>query len=219
MKRLTVSSEFLKWFALLAMTVDHIDSVWVELGWLNSTLGRMAFPIFSFLLISNFQKYHPVKKYLFRLGCFALLTELLLFYFSTKNVLFTFFYALLFIGFVQKVCQLTKMFWVQGYFCVLFLVAFLPFISKADYGVFGFLFLLALYAYLQKKNKINYWAVLLSGAFLNPENWLKIAVTLFTLIILLKGIKVANGRRFMKWWFFYLYYPLHKFILYALKVI
>ena len=81
MKRINVSSEFLKWIALLAMTVDHVDFICAKMGWLHNTLGRIAFPIFSFLLLSNFITYHPVKKYLIRMGSFALVSQALFYLF------------------------------------------------------------------------------------------------------------------------------------------
>ena len=113
MRKIKVSSEFLKWFALLMMTVDHIDNLYAKIGWIHNTVGRVAFPIFSFLLLSNYIKYHPVKKYLVRMGSFALITQILffLFHFESKNVLFSFFYALLFIFATEEISKSFKSFW------------------------------------------------------------------------------------------------------------
>lgn len=221
MKKIKVSSEFLKWFALIAMTADHIDRIYVNLGWLSHSLGRMAFPIFSFLLLSNFVTYHPVKKYLIRLGAFATLSQALffLFHFESPNILFSFFYAILFIFLVERISHIFKNFYVQAYFSFLVLMGIFPFILKADYSLLGFFFLLALYAYFRQKSKLNYVAVLLTGIFVNFDDIMTILITLSTLIILLSGIQIIRGRRLMKWWFFYLYYPLHKLALYVLKIL
>ena len=221
MNRIKVSSEFLKWFALIAMTADHIDRICIKLGWLSNTLGRTAFPLFSFLLISNFVAYRPVKKYLIRLGGFALLTQLLfcLFHFESPNILFSFFYAILFIFLVEKESQIFKNFYVQAYFSFLILTGLLPFILKADYSLMGFFFLLALYAYLKRQSKLNYMAVLLSGIFINWDSISTVLITVATLVILMSGIQIVKGRRLMRWWFFYLYYPLHKLFFYVLKIL
>lgn len=221
MHKIKVSSEFLKWFALIAMTVDHIDCIYMKLGWLSDTLGRTAFPLFSFLLISNFVAYHPVKKYLVRLGGFAVFTQLLfyLFHFNNPNVLSLFFGTILFISLVEKLSQIFKNFYVQTYFTFLILTGFFPFILKADYGLMGFFFLLALYAYFHKRTWINYLAVLVTGCFINTNSVLTILITLITLLILLSGIQVIKGRRIISWWVFYLYYPLHKLALYLLKIL
>lgn len=218
MKKIQVSSEFLKWFALFTMTIDHIDFIYAKMGWLHDTLGRAAFPIFSFLLLSNYITYHPVKKYLVRLGIFAVITQILfyLFRFESKNILFSFFYALIFIAFTEKVSKAFKSVYVQIYFVVLLLIILFLFILTADYGLAGFLFLLALYAYLREKTIINCFAVLLTGIIINSYSVLSSLVTLMVLLILLFGIQIVKKRRLMKWWFFYIYYPLHKLGLYLL---
>ena len=219
MRKMNVSSEFLKWFAVLTMTVDHIDRICVKIGWLHDTLGRVAFPLFSFLLLSNFIAYHPVKKYLVRLGGFALITQILffLFHFESKNVLFSFFYAVLFISATEKISSVFKSVYVQFYFEILLLIGLLPFVLIADYGLTGFLFLLALYAYLRKKTPTNCVAVLLTGIAMNAYGIFPILMSLLTLVLLMFCIQIVRKRRLMRWWFFYLYYPLHKLLLYALS--
>lgn len=219
MKKIKVSSEFLKWFALLTMTIDHIDYIYAKVSWLHDTVGRFAFPVFSFLLFQNFITYHPIKKYLIRIGAGALATQMLfyLFHFESKNVFFSFFYALLFISAIEKISQVFKPFCVQIYFVILLLTGLFPFIFRADYGLSGFFFLLALYAYLREKTMINTLAVLLTGIFINFYGVIPIVFTLVILAFLLLGIQVVKGHRFMPWWFFYCYYPLHKVVLYVLS--
>ena len=219
MKKIKVSSEFLKWLALISMTTDHIDRIYIKLGWLSDSLGRMAFPLFSFLLISNFVSYHPVKKYLVRLGSFALLTQLLFyfFHFESKNVLFSFFNAILFIVLTEKISKIIKNFYIQTYFIMMLLCGFLPLILCTDYSVFGFFFLLALYAYMQNMSKINYLSVLVTSIFLNLGNPLSVFITTLTVVVLLSAIQMVKSHRRIHWRFFYLYYPLHKIVLHILK--
>lgn len=88
-----MSTFTLKMIAIVSMLIDHLTVViipgnnWVYLA--GRLIGRMAFPIFVFLLIEGFYNTSNVKKYLMRLGVFALISELpfdLAFYNSTYAV-------------------------------------------------------------------------------------------------------------------------------------
>ena len=86
-----ISGNGLKLIALLSMLTDHFGAVVVErtrvfnqfdtqfwdtiYGPLRS-VGRLAFPIFCFLLVEGFIHTKDVKKYFFRLMLFAFLSEI-----------------------------------------------------------------------------------------------------------------------------------------------
>lgn len=53
-RRLTIPVDVAKIFALIAMTADHAPKVLALPGIINDTLGRMAFPLFAFLIIQNY---------------------------------------------------------------------------------------------------------------------------------------------------------------------
>lgn len=216
---LKIRSDYLKMLALIAMTLDHIDRVFTHTEWLSNTIGRMAFPIFAYLLIFNFSKYHPIKKYVIRLSFFALLTELVLFQFHSdmNNILFTFLYALIFLELIETIGKYVYPLFLKYYFSILLFFTSLSFTQNLSYGPMGFLFLISLYAYLKEKSRINYFAVLLSGFFINWGAFSAIFWTLATLILLLSGIKIVKTMHRFNKYFFYIYYPLHLLILYALK--
>ena len=219
MKRIAIQSDYIKLWAIIAMTFDHFDRNIAHTEWLSQTIGRMAFPIFAFLIISNFCMYHPFKKYVVRLGFFGLLTELILrlFHSDPPNVLFTFLWAIIYLEAGEFICKKTKSLLWQGYWMSFLFFLMLPLILAADYSLFGFLFLITLYAYYKDPSKSNLYAVLISGAAMNFYSVWAVLFGLLTIVILLYGIKIDKGFRLIKWWGFYFYYPLHLLLIYCLR--
>jgi len=66
----------LKLIAIASMLTDHIGAVlYPQLIYLR-IIGRLAFPIFCFLLSEGALHTHSIKRYLGRMGIFALISEL-----------------------------------------------------------------------------------------------------------------------------------------------
>jgi len=221
MQKISLPSDFVKFFALIAMTADHVDKLYVHATLLSQTIGRMAFPIFSFLIISNFCTYHPVKKYLWRLFSFGLLTQVLFHIFEINlihhNILFTFLWALIYISASEWVCSKTKSLIWQVYWLGLLFLILQPLILMSDYSLFGFLFLMALYAAQRYPTKLNYAAVFMTGIIMNFYSITAVITTALTLFCLLFLFNLSGSKRLFKWWVFYIYYPLHLVVIQLLK--
>ncbi len=98
-----ITSNILKLIAVILMLSDHIWATVMSFGDWMTYIGRMAFPIFAFLIAEGFIHTSSFKKYALRLLGFAVITEIPfnLFYSSRffnpyhQNVLFTLLLGLL----------------------------------------------------------------------------------------------------------------------------
>src|SRR5699024_500130 len=75
MKEKGLSQEGLKLLACLTMLLDHIGATLVP-GWTLRIIGRLAFPIFCFLLAEGAHYTKNPAKYAFRLAIGAILSEI-----------------------------------------------------------------------------------------------------------------------------------------------
>ena len=114
---------------IIAMAFMFMDHLWATLlpgqEWLTC-IGRIAFPIFSFLIVEGYFHTHDFKKYLLRLLIFALISEIpfnlmcggTFFYPIHQNVIWTFLLGLLGIHLMETVHKKYNV-WVYTLVCVL----------------------------------------------------------------------------------------------------
>ncbi len=183
-----------------------------------NVIGRIAFPIFAFTLNEGYVHTRSLKKYLLRLFIFAVsiqMPSILFGYDYPMNIFFTLFLGLL------SICifNLKKM----NVILKIILIGFILFFSqkfKLDYGIYGILVIINFNIFRNNKFKIlmnflvlNIYNVIFPKVFDLPDT------QLFSLISLV-FIFMYNGEkgRSMKY-FFYLFYPIHFFILEVIKFI
>lgn len=228
---------------LLAMTLMLMDHLWATLlpgqEWLTC-LGRLAFPIFAFLIVEGYFHTRNLKGYLKRLFLFALLSEIpfnLLsgsswIYPFHQNVLWTFLIALVSIAIIDK--QLTKGLTIKNLLLTA-LIIFADLLSgtllMVDYFGPGVLTVLVFY-FFHKRNIFNFLAQLLCLYVINVEmlGGYYYPLTLFgrefalvqqgfALLALIpiwlyKGQRGYHSKAFQ--YFCYLFYPLHMLLIYLI---
>lgn len=193
------------------MFLDHYHYIIGGSKILN-VVGRIAFPIFAFTLSEGYVHTRSLKKYLFRLFIFAVsiqMPSILFGYDYSMNIFFTLFLGLLsiYIFNLKKINIILK----------IILIGFVLFFSqkfKLDYGMYGILLIMNFNIFRDYKFKI-----LMNFLVLNVFNMIfpkvfDLVDTQFFSLISLVFIFMYNGKkgRSMKY-FFYLFYPIHFFIL------
>ena len=202
----------LKCIAILSMALDHTGAVlFPQEIWLRCA-GRLAFPIFCFLIVEGFVHTHDVYRYMARLGVFALISEIpydlafrgVCLEFAYQNVFFT-----LLIGIVMmKLLSVTRL-WPEKA-AILILAMWLAVVLRTDYNFRGILLIFMLYVFREQK--------LLAAAAGGLWNFLYTGTIQRYGVFSAVPMLLYNGKpgRRMKY-FFYIFYPAHLLILYGIS--
>ena len=205
--KIQLNGEQLKWIAIVTMTIDHIAAIIFPQYLILRIIGRIAFPIFAFLLAQGMIYTHNPRGYLTRLGVFAILSEIPFDYaFQTRiiemqhqNIFFT-----LFLGGVSiYVIQLSNK-KEHAYFTTMG-IALLAELLNCDYGFTGVVIIVSFY--ILKEKKIYQFIALTVFSIL--MGYIQIYAAFACVPIALYNGK--RGRNLK--WLFYIYYPVHLLIL------
>ncbi len=243
MERKGLSGSTLKMIAILTMFIDHVGAAFVgrflmtsgmmeamateetSMGWLMDhvslymtysvmrMIGRIAFPIFCFLLVEGAEHTKNRVRYAARLAVFALISEIpfdlafrgTLLEFSYQNVFFT-----LFLGLAAMIgCQYVEDADFNQIVRILLEILVVAVCMgaaeflKTDYSAKGILCIMVLY-FFRKNRRMQVLAGCLVFFW-----WELPALIAFVPIALYNGKKGWNLK-----YFFYLFYPLHLLLIY-----
>jgi len=230
----------LKCIAIITMLIDHIGTVIlalvyipfvvdnvIDLTGLESNvilafylrkpcwiIGRIAFPIFCFLLVEGFIHTKNINKYITRLFVFSIISEIphdLAFYdsiieFSLQNVMFTLLIGLLTLCIIKKVenkyskrnCRKLC------FICLAIIVGtIISMVLKVEYAEVAVLAISLMYLFRELKT-----LRIIGGA-------LPLVTTTWWVLPALIPIALYNGEQGRKMkYFFYWFYPIHLLVLY-----
>jgi len=233
-----MSSFILKIVAMFTMACDHISYVIFGRFSMLNYIGRIAFPIFAFQISEGYIHTSNLKKYLFRLLIFALISQIpfSLFtslYFSkfSLNVFFTLFLGLLSITIFDKLKNLEYKSKLLHYLyifigiCIFVFFCFLSNILNCDYGYYGVSIIFSFYLFKNHKILMN-----ISFALLTILHYLKnllyipyfriyLLIIIFTCLSLI-FIDLYNNKKGKDIkYFLYLFYPIHLLIFSILEIL
>lgn len=139
----------LKVIAIIAMLIDHMGLFLFPQYVIFRIIGRLAFPLFCWLIANGAHHTHNIGRYLQRLYWFALIAQVPFFlanhlidpHFSGLNVLCTLFFGLLAIYFIQR--SGNRVYWV----IVTAVFAAIAQFLQADYGGLGVVSIVLFYVF------------------------------------------------------------------------
>lgn len=234
-----VSADLLKLLALVSMTIDHYAAVVIYNGNLYGfvqeyhqmaiatekgmqlmrlyhifrTIGRLAFPIFAFLLTEGFIHTKDRKKYFLRVFLMGIISEIPFdlcmfnkwFAFSAQNIGFTLALGILAMLLMKKFRRKSILKWGSVVIC-----AALAEILRCDYGALGILMIASLYNF-RKEKTLRIFSGVIFSVWISLGNFGAAALS-FLPIFFYNGEKgrIPLGR------ILYIYYPLHLSFFYML---
>ena len=215
-----LTSNQLKLLAMLTMTLDHIGvQMFPGALWLR-IIGRLAFPIYAYMIAEGCAHTRNRSKYLLQMAALALLCQLVYFFAMGslfQCILVTFTLSILLIYACDTGSRpLTALALLGVALVTVALPRLLPGTDFAiDYGFFGVLVPVAAYLGETRREKLLFTAgalVVLAWS-VGGIQWYSLAALLP--LALYGG---QRGKRRMKW-LFYLYYPLHLAAIYGISLL
>lgn len=231
----------LKMIAMVTMFIDHVGAAVIEMGIIEAyrsgnsgisyetammfwrldllfrMIGRIAFPIYCFLLVEGFTHTGNVRRYGTRLLVFGLISEIpfdLAFFHSWcdtghQNVFFTLLLGLIALWFLRRYEGCV---WKQG--AALLVCSGAAWVLKTDYDAYGVILIAFLYFIrrLPKSTRVIAGAVAMSYDGLSDPRFLTEALAIIP-------ISMYNGERGRRWnkYLFYAFYPVHILALYLVS--
>ena len=232
------NSNYLKLIAIIAMTIDHATDLLFP-GFPSQPaplvlhfVGRLTAPIMWFFVCEGFHYTKDVKKYMMRLGVFAIISHFAYCFgfgislnpfeggiFNRTSVMYPLFIAVVILYIENYVTSLKK--WQKILINTILIFSAFP----ADWSCIAVLAILGMYSVrgnLEKQMiKMTGWVfcyAVVSYFFVSKIY----AIELIGILMVYPVLKLYNGERGKaKWmkWFFYLFYPLHLVIIGIIRVL
>jgi hypothetical protein len=226
-----MSNFILKALACILMLIDHIGAVFFPKILLLRVIGRLAFPIFSFLLVEGYVKTSNFTKYASRLILFAFISQYpfkLAFNIQSYNIFYTLLAGLMALYVLDYKFYEDKLKNTIMKVLVVFTISMFTEQIHTDYGYYGVLMIVIFKLFREQRfAKLVTALIVLNIIYIIPISKYLILPTgdinfrVFlqsTSLLALLILYFYNGERGKKMkYLFYAFYPVHLMILYLIK--
>ena len=225
-RKIGLTGNQLKLIAMLAMTLDHVGRQLFPQFGVFVILGRLAFPIFAYMIAEGCAHTRHRGRYLgmvFGLGVVCQAVYYFAYGSLYQNILITFTLSIATIFAIDRFRRKMRFFRGLVMTVTLAMVVFLAVVLPRrtgnefwiDYGVFGVFLPVVIYFMPKKWAKLLGAAVMMAGVawMLGGVQWYSMLA--LPLLALYNG---QRGRRKLKY-LFYIFYPVHLVIIYLISLI
>jgi len=194
----------IKVLAALLMVIDHVGLIFFPDRLIFRYLGRLSFPLFAWLLGQGEKHTRDVYAYLLRIVIWGLVSQpiyFLLFHNGQLNILFTLALGLIALS-LPKLIGAKYVVWIA--------TAIIAQAVNADYGAYGVFTIILMARFV--RSSLVWWA---GWEILNLSVlFTRLSASYQGLALLAPVILICwNGKQGRKFKSFYLFYPVHLFLL------
>ena len=223
----------LKIIAMVSMVLDHVGLLFFPDMQIFRILGRIAFPIFAYMIAEGCRYTKNRTKYLGMIAAMGIVFQVVYFVAMQslyQGILVTFSLAIIAIYAIDGLLHAKRKFWgrVAAVLALAFVVAFvfvLPSFLKdsdfdIDYGIWGILLPVIVYFMPSHVWKVGCASLLLIARGLYYTIIVPIALQWWSLLAI-PFLALYNGKRgkYKMKYLFYIYYPLHLVVLQGLTML
>lgn len=203
--KISLNATHLKIIAMVLMLIDHSGFILFGDNAYMRMIGRLSFPIFAFCTSESLKHTHDIKAYMKRLFIFAFISSIpYSLVHNNFNVIWTFLFASVCVFAINK-----EKFNKGAKIFIVIIILCLSELLKTDYGAYGILTVLVFYMFgnsLQSYIGLLILTICFGGD--NIQLWCMLSV----FILMFYNNKKGRGMKYL----FYIFYPLHLFILWAI---
>lgn len=225
MQKFRLNNNQLKIIAMIAMTCDHVGKELFPQYKFLQIIGRLALPIFSYMIAEGCYYTRNKKSYLLKIAILGIGCQAVYFIAERsfyQNILITFSLSVLTIyaieNHIKKKDLISGFLAITDLFVIMSICVFMPQIFKSngfniDYGLFGVLLPSAVYFCRGKIMKLFGMSACLIGVSfdLGGIQWFSLLS-----VILISQYNGKRGKMNLKY-LFYIFYPAHLAIIYLIK--
>lgn len=222
-----LDTNFLKMIAILSMTIDHICKIFIPDSIVLAIIGRIAFPLFAYCLVVSCLYTKDFKKYILRLAAFAILSQPffnLAFHPTLEQFWRELFSLNIFFTLIAGALAVKGLMDVKKNWWMLALSIVMEIVLGLDYGFYGIILMMLFYLCRNK----NWLSVLLVFSWMVCSNGVGDFVVIgamgfnrqFFAVLALPFIYIhSNFELQVHKSFFYIFYPVHLFILCIVRIL